>query len=151
MTLYVVRTENNKKESKVISRHVLTSDNLHPWGDFIVLPHLETMQPHLGTMLPAHYLISHSVQLSWPWANQSFPIPSTAEHLPAKWEVYIWSHWFDLTRFRTRWFQFPDLSKHETLSTFGHFAWSTPKCRYCRFHYNIGRSLLESCITVSWS
>ena len=41
-------------------------------------------------------LISHSVTLSWHWANQSFPYPNNAKHLARKRQALI-NHWFDST------------------------------------------------------
>ena len=42
-------------------------------------------------------MLSHSVTLSWRWANQSIPYPNNAEHQARKWQVSICKV-FGLTR-----------------------------------------------------
>ena len=55
---------------------------VHTHGDFIVLPHLNTRPP-------APWPASHSVTLSWHWANQSLPNPNNAKHQARKRQVLI--------------------------------------------------------------
>ena len=52
---------------------------------------------YIAASIITWYLKSHSVTLSWHWANQSLPYPNNAKHLARKWQVYIFksSVWLD--------------------------------------------------------
>ena len=54
--------------SKVLSERILTCDSVHSWWLYSAAP-LRPGSHH-------HDLISHSVTLSWHWANLSLPNPS---------------------------------------------------------------------------
>ena len=58
---------------------------------------LVTLRIHDDFIVQHHDLISHSVKLSWYWANQSLPYPSNAKHLARKGQGSIWCHCFDST------------------------------------------------------
>ena len=77
----------------------------------IVLPYWEYQTA--GT----HDSISHSVTLSWHWANRYLPYPSNATHQAGKRQVSIFiSHWLDWTGNWT-----PNLlNARLTLYRFGH-------------------------------
>ena len=43
-------------------------------------------RPGNQAIMVVHDLISHSVTLSWHWANQALHCPNNAEHLASKWQ-----------------------------------------------------------------
>ena len=74
---------------------------VHTHGDFMMLHSEKPGCQH-------HDLISHSVTLSWNWANHSLPSPNNAERLANKRQVSILKL-LGLTRPMS--FRFPDLPK----------------------------------------
>ena len=63
--------------SMTISGLLSTFDSAHSWWLFQCCP---TGYSHL---------LSHSVTLSWLWANQSLPYPNNAERQAKKWQISI--------------------------------------------------------------
>ena len=108
-------------------------------NDLIVLPHWDTRSP-------APYLISHTVTLSWHWANQSFPYPNSTEHLARKRQVSFLKSLGWLDQVFNPWDSDSPISQNgkRTLYSFGHVIWSwdtnkpyaSTSCHICRWMLN---------------